>query len=80
VYLWAVLVVDDLLRNWDDGMDIQYLHKRLDVVPEALESLLSDAVLCQPEGPHVDRSALPMGHLVNEAIACQRVAPYIGIH
>ncbi|KAL2204877.1 hypothetical protein CC79DRAFT_1293059 [Sarocladium strictum] len=41
VFLWAVLVVDDLLLMWDDGRDIQYLMKQLDVVPDALESLFS---------------------------------------
>lgn len=42
VFLWVVLVVDDVLGNWDDGKDIRYLTKRVKDCPEALETLFSD--------------------------------------
>ncbi|KAK7416368.1 hypothetical protein QQZ08_012025 [Neonectria magnoliae] len=42
VFLWVVLVVDDVLRNWDDGKDMQYLTRRVKNVPEALETLFSE--------------------------------------
>lgn len=41
VFLWAVLVVDEVLRKWDDGKDLRYLLKHLDVLPKALETLFS---------------------------------------
>jgi hypothetical protein len=41
VFLWAVLVVDDVLQKWDDGKDMRFLLKQLDVVPEALDDLFS---------------------------------------
>ncbi|KAI1170769.1 hypothetical protein F4777DRAFT_583560 [Nemania sp. FL0916] len=39
VFLWVVLVVDDILSRWDDGESIQFLLMRLDTVPEELQSL-----------------------------------------
>lgn len=42
VFLWVILVVDEVLRDWDDGKDIQYLTKRLKNVPDALKALFSD--------------------------------------
>ncbi|KAM5354925.1 hypothetical protein ACJ41O_001571 [Fusarium nematophilum] len=41
VFLWAVLVVDEMLRSWDDGKDLRYLLKQMDVLPEALETLFA---------------------------------------
>ncbi|KAI0971981.1 hypothetical protein F4678DRAFT_64958 [Xylaria arbuscula] len=41
VFLWVVLVVDDLLGQWDNGKNVQSLLKQLDVVPEKLQSLFS---------------------------------------
>ncbi|KAI0873370.1 heterokaryon incompatibility protein-domain-containing protein [Hypoxylon argillaceum] len=41
VFLWVVLVVDDVLRAWDDGESVQSLLKQLDIVPEELENLFS---------------------------------------
>ncbi|KAH7316958.1 hypothetical protein B0I35DRAFT_451752 [Stachybotrys elegans] len=42
VFLWAVLVVDDILRKWDEGKEIQFLMKQVDIVPSALESLFAE--------------------------------------
>lgn len=39
VFLWAVLVVEDVLKNWDNGSSLPALIQRLRDVPEALESL-----------------------------------------
>ncbi|KAK3333026.1 hypothetical protein B0T19DRAFT_381655 [Cercophora scortea] len=41
VFLWVVLVVDDILRQWDDGKDMRYLLAQVDIVPEALETLFA---------------------------------------
>ncbi|KAH7120233.1 hypothetical protein B0J13DRAFT_411952, partial [Dactylonectria estremocensis] len=51
VFLWAVLVVDEMLRSWDDGKDLRYLLKQMDVLPEALETLF--AQLFTGLGPEV---------------------------
>ncbi|KAH6869158.1 hypothetical protein B0T10DRAFT_384294, partial [Thelonectria olida] len=42
VFLWVVLIVDIMLMDWDQGKNLQYLLKQLDVVPEELETLFSD--------------------------------------
>lgn len=42
VFLWVVLVMDDALRDWDDGKDIEYLTKRVENVPGALQTLFTD--------------------------------------
>ncbi|KAK4075698.1 hypothetical protein Trihar35433_2258 [Trichoderma harzianum] len=42
IFLWVVLVVEDVLKNWDDGKDMPYLIKRVTDVPEALETLFSN--------------------------------------
>lgn len=41
VFLWVVLVIDTVLRKWDEGANIQYLQQVMDSLPEALESLYS---------------------------------------
>ncbi|RWA03482.1 hypothetical protein EKO27_g11626 [Xylaria grammica] len=41
VFLWVVLVVDDVLRKWDDGDGVHSLLNQLDVVPDELEALYS---------------------------------------
>ncbi|KAI0516690.1 hypothetical protein F5B22DRAFT_655854 [Xylaria bambusicola] len=41
VFLWVVLVVDDLLKRRNDGGSIQYLLKQLDTVPDQLQHLFS---------------------------------------
>ncbi|KAI1126006.1 hypothetical protein F5Y10DRAFT_245888 [Nemania abortiva] len=42
VFLWVVLVVDDVLNKWNDGKSVQYLLKRLDVLPQELHDLFSE--------------------------------------
>jgi hypothetical protein len=39
IFLWTVLVLDDLLEKWEEGNGSQFLFKRLDVVPSTLEAL-----------------------------------------
>ncbi|KAK4169755.1 hypothetical protein QBC43DRAFT_340361 [Cladorrhinum sp. PSN259] len=41
VFLWAVLVVDDLLSKFDEGYSIPQLLNQLDIVPLELETLFS---------------------------------------
>lgn len=43
-FLWAVLVLDDLIEAFDEGQNIAYLRKRLDDVPSGL-ALLFDHIL-----------------------------------
>ncbi|KAF4944299.1 hypothetical protein FGADI_12783 [Fusarium gaditjirri] len=42
MFLWVVLVVDDLLRSWDEGRSLEYLTKRVENTPQALETLFSE--------------------------------------
>ncbi|KAL6835384.1 hypothetical protein V8C40DRAFT_234261, partial [Trichoderma camerunense] len=42
VFLWAVLVVEDVLKSWDDGKGMPYLARLIADVPEELETLFSD--------------------------------------
>ncbi|KAH0497751.1 hypothetical protein TgHK011_005037 [Trichoderma gracile] len=42
VFLWAVLVAEDVLKNWDNGREMPYLVQRVRDVPEALEHLFSN--------------------------------------
>lgn len=44
VFLWVVLVVDGVLRGWDDGKGLRLLLKQVDTVPQLLEGLFSDMV------------------------------------
>ncbi|KAJ2988239.1 hypothetical protein NUW58_g4084 [Xylaria curta] len=44
VFLWVVLVVDDVLKKWDDGDSIPYLLKQLDLIPEGLATLFLQIV------------------------------------
>ncbi|KAI6754905.1 hypothetical protein HG530_012657 [Fusarium avenaceum] len=41
VFLWVVLVVDDLLQSWDEGRSVAYLTNRVERVPQGLEKLFS---------------------------------------
>ncbi|PTB78818.1 hypothetical protein M440DRAFT_1420863 [Trichoderma longibrachiatum ATCC 18648] len=41
VFLWAVLVVQDVLEKWDNGLELPYLIRRVRDVPEALENLFA---------------------------------------
>lgn len=41
VFLWVVLVVDDLLQGWDEGRSVGYLTNRVERVPQGLEKLFS---------------------------------------
>ncbi|TFA98930.1 Protein SERAC1 [Trichoderma ghanense] len=42
IFLWAVLVAEDVLKNWDNGKELPYLIRRVRDVPEALENLFSN--------------------------------------
>ncbi|EXK26009.1 hypothetical protein FOMG_17370 [Fusarium oxysporum f. sp. melonis 26406] len=42
MFLWVDLVVDDLLRSWDEGRSLEYLTKRVENTPQALETLFSE--------------------------------------
>ncbi|SCO58686.1 uncharacterized protein FFMR_15842 [Fusarium fujikuroi] len=42
MFLWVVLVVDELLRSWDEGRSLEYLTKRVENTPQALETLFSE--------------------------------------
>jgi hypothetical protein len=33
VFLWVVIVLDTLLRDWDNGHNLRYLEKRLQEIP-----------------------------------------------
>jgi hypothetical protein len=39
VFLWVVLVVEAVLKKWDEGRNIRYLLQHVDDVPEELETL-----------------------------------------
>ncbi|PHH91072.1 hypothetical protein CDD83_1768 [Cordyceps sp. RAO-2017] len=41
VFLWVSLAVDELLRGWDEGRDVECLLKKLDTVPRELKVLYS---------------------------------------
>ncbi|KAL7941783.1 hypothetical protein V8C42DRAFT_167980 [Trichoderma barbatum] len=45
VFLWVVLVVEDLLKHSDDGKGMVYLRRRVLDVPEQLHDLFSDLFL-----------------------------------
>ncbi|KAF5682018.1 hypothetical protein FCIRC_5230 [Fusarium circinatum] len=54
MFLWVVLVVDDLLRSWDEGRSLEYLTKRVENTPQALETLFSEMFShITPEGKNV---------------------------
>ncbi|KAF5575081.1 uncharacterized protein FSUBG_13957 [Fusarium subglutinans] len=54
MFLWVVLVVDDLLRSWDEGRSLEYLTKRVANTPQALETLFSEMFShITPEGKNV---------------------------
>lgn len=39
IFLWAVLVVEGVLRKWDEGKNIRSLLKEVDILPQALQEL-----------------------------------------
>ncbi|KAK4082812.1 uncharacterized protein Triagg1_1702 [Trichoderma aggressivum f. europaeum] len=41
VFLWVVLVIEDVLRSWDDGRGMPYLTRLVTNVPKELEKLFS---------------------------------------
>ncbi|RBR15754.1 hypothetical protein FVER53590_25932 [Fusarium verticillioides] len=54
MFLWVVLVVDDLLRSWDEGRSLEYLTKRVENTPQALGTLFSEMFShFTPEGKNV---------------------------
>lgn len=42
VFLWVVLVVDDLIKKWAEGTSVQYLLGRLDLIPRELETMFAE--------------------------------------
>ncbi|PTB69295.1 hypothetical protein BBK36DRAFT_1110520, partial [Trichoderma citrinoviride] len=42
VFLWTVLVVEDVLKNWDNGSELPSLTMQVKNVPEKLETLFSN--------------------------------------
>ncbi|KAF5987678.1 hypothetical protein FBULB1_1835 [Fusarium bulbicola] len=54
MFLWVVLVTDDLLQRWDEGRSLEYLTKRVKNTPQALETLFSEMFShITPEGRNV---------------------------
>lgn len=54
MFLWVVLVVDELLRSWDEGRSLEYLTKRVQNTPQALETLFSEMLShFTPEGKNI---------------------------
>jgi len=47
VFLWVVLVVDDIITQWDDGGGVQYLLKHIDVLPAELEALFASTLVSE---------------------------------
>ncbi|KAK3985240.1 hypothetical protein QBC44DRAFT_299670 [Cladorrhinum sp. PSN332] len=41
IFLWAVLVVDDVLRCWDAGEGMHYLQNKVNEIPQPLSDLYS---------------------------------------
>ncbi|KAL3450494.1 hypothetical protein BJX65DRAFT_14309 [Aspergillus insuetus] len=39
VFLWVVIVMETLLKDWDNGKNLRYLNHRLQEIPPALEQL-----------------------------------------
>jgi hypothetical protein len=42
IFLWVVLVVEDVLQKWDDGKGMRFLLNRLEHLPHELENLFSE--------------------------------------
>ncbi|EHK50985.1 hypothetical protein TRIATDRAFT_181516, partial [Trichoderma atroviride IMI 206040] len=42
VFLWVALVVEDVLKSWDDGYDMPLLIKKVQDVPDTLRTLFSN--------------------------------------
>ncbi|KAF5657827.1 nb-arc ankyrin domain-containing protein [Fusarium denticulatum] len=54
MFLWVDLVVDDLLRSWDEGRSLEYLVKRVENTPQVLETLFSEMLSnLTPEGKNI---------------------------
>ncbi|KAF5536867.1 hypothetical protein FMEXI_10162 [Fusarium mexicanum] len=54
MFLWVDLVIDDLLRSWDEGRSLEYLTKRVENTPQALETLFSEMLShLTPEGKRI---------------------------
>lgn len=41
VFLWTVLALDKMLQDWDEGVGVSALTKRMDSLPSGLETLFS---------------------------------------
>ncbi|KAK4208732.1 hypothetical protein QBC37DRAFT_391785 [Rhypophila decipiens] len=48
VFLWVVLVVDEMIRQSDEGHDIGFLLKHVDVLPAELEALYANTMSSIP--------------------------------
>ncbi|KAM7219418.1 hypothetical protein V8F06_005152, partial [Rhypophila decipiens] len=48
VFLWVVLVVDEMIRQSDEGHDVGFLLKHVDVLPAELEALYANTVSSIP--------------------------------
>lgn len=42
VFLWAALVVEDVMKSWDNGYGMPFLIKQIMEIPDALEALFSN--------------------------------------
>lgn len=49
VFLWAVLVVDDVVQSWDAGNDFSYLQKRVQDIPQELSDVYAAILLSVPD-------------------------------
>ncbi|KAM7184000.1 hypothetical protein V8F20_012399, partial [Naviculisporaceae sp. PSN 640] len=49
VFLWVVLVVDEMVRQSDEGNDISYLLNHVDVLPAELEALYASTISAIPQ-------------------------------
>ncbi|KAH6867217.1 hypothetical protein B0T10DRAFT_573048 [Thelonectria olida] len=44
VFLWVTLVINGLLRHWDEGKGLRYLHQYVNQVPGELEDLFDEII------------------------------------
>ncbi|KAK4460162.1 hypothetical protein QBC42DRAFT_230113 [Cladorrhinum samala] len=58
VFLWAVLVVDDVLRSWDAGEDVAHLYRIISEVPRTIKDLYAKIL-----GQITSEERLPMVRL-----------------
>ncbi|PNP57040.1 hypothetical protein THARTR1_02882 [Trichoderma harzianum] len=54
VFLWVVLVVEDVLKSWDEGRGMPYLIRQVRNVPKELETLFSS--MFSNLDPHENRT------------------------